>query len=226
MDKKDNTYLLVGGTAFVLLFVMLGGVVARMIVLVGTVILLSYFIVKFVALLRQKKEQVPHSAGKESDIEEKIDYCETQIGVNRGEVKAIQREIRELENDLEGTYPLNTENRTETEKLLAGFRKELNLREVKIDFFRTCTRKLRTLLHNHRLTEKLFAKKRRLQKLQDKNVEDIAEMESIKSDMTYESNYLSTINRLSLRMYRTESVRDAEEVHEELKIITRELKEL
>ena len=226
MSKQENTYLLIIGMSAALLLVLFGGVIGRLLLLASTVGLLIFLCIKIILSIQQKKEIAALKSGKAEEIEEKIDYCEKQIQINLSEVKSIRRDIRELEDDLSGIYVLNENNRTETEKLLTGFRKEMALREVKIDFFRTCTRKLRTLLHNHRLTEKLFLKKQSLQKLQDKNIEDLAGMESIKTEMAYESEYLQTINRLSLRMYRTESVGDAEKVHRELELITRELKEL
>ena len=187
---------------------------------------LSYPIYKITGLAKLRKAEVVYNNSHERKLDEKIEYCQNQIELNQNEIKVINTDIKELNESLNSYHKVNIANKTEAEKLIIAFEKERDLRQVKIDFFQACVKKLATLLHNHKLTEKLFAKKENLQKLKEKNLDDIATFESVKSDIAYEEGYLNTIDELSHRMYKSESLPDAKLVKTELELLTKELREL
>jgi len=187
---------------------------------------LIYPIYQIKGLMKLRKADIAYNNSHERKLDEKIEYCQRQIQLNENEIKVINTDIKELNGSLNSYHKVNAANKTEAQRLITAFEKERDLRQVKIDFFRTCIKKLGTLLHNHKLTEKLFAKKENLQKLKEKNLDDIANFESVKSDIAYEEGYLNTIDELSHRMYKSENLPDAELVKTELELMTKELREL
>jgi len=226
-NSQNNFFLLAIGLAIAAVFLLIfGRVLGRIAFLIVTVLVLFYFIYQITELLKLKRTENAYEKSHASKIDKKIDYCQRQIETNENEIKVINSDIKELNESLNSYHEVNAANETEAKKLITAFEKERDLRQVKIDFFRACVKKLGTLLHNHQLTEKLFAKKENLQKLKEKNLDDIANFETVKSDIAYEEGYLNTIDELSLRMYKSESIPDAELVKTELELLTKELKQM
>lgn len=223
-NSQNNPFSPAIGLSIIVIFLLIfGRVFGRFAFLLVTVFALIYIIYKIFESRQIEKAFEKSHANK---IDKKLVYCQRQIELNENEIKVINADIKELNESLNSYHEVNAANKTEAKKLIAAFEKERDLRQVKIDFFRACVKKLGTLLHNHKLTEKLFAKKENLQKLKEKNLDDIANFESVKSDIAYEEGYLNTIDELSLRMYKSESIPDAELVKTELELLTKELREL
>ena len=223
-NSEYNFFLPVIGFVLTAIFLLIfGRVFGRILFLVVTIIVFAFILYM---IFEERKAEIANEKSHESKIDKKLNYCQEQIQLNEKEIKVINSDIKELNESLNSYHQVNSANRIEAEKLIAAFEKERDLRQVKIDFFRACVKKLGTLLHNHQLTEKLFAKKENLQKLKEKNLDDIANFESVKSDIAYEEGYLNTIDELSHRMYKSESLPDAELVKTELELLTKELREL
>ncbi|MGK0366411.1 MAG: Ca2+/Na+ antiporter [Saprospiraceae bacterium] len=228
MEKKsqNNFFLFAISLAIAVAFLFIfGRVLGRIAFLMLTVFVFFYFVYQIVELLKMRNIENAYENSHASKIDKKISYCQRQIEVNESEIEVINTDIKELNESLDSYHEVTAANKIEVEKLISAFEKERDLRQVKIDFFQACVKKLGTLLHNHKLTAKLFAKKENLQKLKEKNLDDVATFESVKSDIAYEEGYLNTIDELSHRMYKSESLPDAELVKTELELLTKELRE-
>lgn len=225
MSKRQQVFLIISVFATVMLLFFVGRVVGRLIILAAAISGLIYFIVQFIQL-STNKNSVSKPSDQEANINEKQTYCYEQIEINEEELLKIEAEIRELRQDLESYYKLNPENKAETEKLIAAFKKQKELRELKISFFRDCLKKLGTIRHNHMITQRLLDKKESLRKLREKNLDDVADFESFKTELVYEEEYLKTIDQLSRRMFKIDTIPDAENVQKELELITQELRRL
>ncbi len=224
LNSQNKFNILVIGVAYAAVFILIfGPLFGRFAFLIITVCAVMFIIRELNGAKKVKNEYENSHASK---IDQKLNYCQEQIELNENETRVINTDIKELNESLNSYHEVTSANKIEAEKLIAAFEKERDLRQVKIDFFRACVKKLGTLLHNHELTEKLFAKKENLQKLKEKNLDDIATFESVKSDIAYEEGYLNTIDELSHRMYKSESLPDAELVKTELELLTKELREL
>jgi len=117
-------------------------------------------------------------------------------------------------------------NRQKSKRILAGFYKELELRKAKIDFYEICQSKLETLNYNHNFSLELASKQKKLNEFQEDHYEDIANMETFKTDLEYNKHYMETIETLSLKMLESTSLDSAQRLQDELKEITKELKRL
>ena len=100
------------------------------------------------------------------------------------------------------------------------------MRKAKIDFYETCQSKLETLNYNHNFSQDLVSKQKKLNELQEDHFEDIASMETFKTDLEYNKHYMETIETLSLKMLESTSLDSAQRLQLELKEITKELKRL
>ncbi|MCP3928363.1 MAG: hypothetical protein GY705_04610 [Bacteroidetes bacterium] len=144
---------------------------------------------------------------------------------NTKEISEILRNIQDLKVRLTGDLEIPKHQREKTERLIEGFKKELDLRETKINFYETCIHKLKGLLNGQILSKELKEKQKKLKLLREDHQEDMAKMEEMKSDMEFDHFYLDTIDNLSLRMLSSESLADAEQVQLELEEMTREIDE-
>lgn len=183
-------------------------------------------IVYLIRYARTQQQQRIFEQSHEGAISSKIRYCQQQIKKVENEKERIQNSIIELKQKLNTTLDITAAARTETNRLIAEFQEELNLRETKLGFYETCISKLQALLHNYDLSKTLEEKQNTLRQLREKNLEEIVNLEQLKSDIAYEKSFLSTIDTLSLRMLDTNSVKDAQIVQRDLELMTRELKDL
>jgi len=186
------------------------------IVLVGCVALLAYIIYQYF-------EQRKGHDSVEGGIQEKLNYCQTQIADLEKERKNIRHNIQELQSQLKPDYDISPKAQAETKRLIAAFEKEFQLRTTKIHFYQSCIKKLKSLLHNYRLSQKLESKQDELKRLQENHYEDIANLEELKSQLEFDRTYLDTIDTLSLRMLESSSLEEAQHMQLELEAMTREL---
>ena len=197
------------------ILVILGGVLA--------VLGIAYFLFIFIRQLSKKNE---HEQSIEISLERQLSQCIDQINKNNNEINKIQKAIDDLESSLDNKLELLEKNRQKSKKILAGFYRELELRKAKIEFYETCQIKLETLNYNHNVSQELTEKQKKLNELQEDHYDDIANMETFKTDLEYNKHYMETIETLALRMLESNSLDSAQQLQLELKEITKELKRL
>jgi hypothetical protein len=175
-----------------------------------------YFVVK-------RRRDRAYATSTEGQIARRIAFCEVEMQRQEEEIEEIQENIEELEAQLASGNEIAPQNQRESESLIRAFRSQLELRRSKIAFYEACTRKLEALLHNHRLTSDLEDKKKRLERFRENNFEELAKLESLRSDLEMETLYLDTIDRLSSRIQDTNTVDDAEILQKELDKMMKEI---
>ena len=193
------------------------------------VLLFAFVITSIFYLIKQvitKKETAYFDPKMGSKVAQSIKTCSTHIDKNTSEIEDIKKDIRDLESHLIPGHEINEHSREESNRLIQGFEKQLELRKSKIAFYETCKRKLETIDYNHQLALELERKQAKLSKLEEGQYEAIAQMESLKTELEFDKSYISTIEKLSLRMLNSNSVSDAEALKLELIQITKELKRL
>jgi hypothetical protein len=196
--------------------------------LLGPILLASAIVAGAIWAFRQARARAQRKAfarTAEGRIEAKLEQFRALAQKNRTEIEDIQRNIDELSLKLKHSFGLSQHVRQESEELLRAFESELRLRQTKTAFFGSAIRKLEILLRNQRLARELEEKKSRLRQLRDDHFEELARLESMKSDLELDVGYLETIDELSGRLLRSASADDAEHVRLELETMTRELDE-
>lgn len=188
--------------------------IAAVVGLVGGAI--WYFAVK-------RKRDKAYEASTEGQIARRIAFCKTEMEQQETEIAEIQENIGELEAQLKSGNEIAPQNQRESETLIRAFRSQLELRRSKVAFYEAATRKLEAILHNHRLTSDLEVKKKKLERLRENNFEELAKLETLRSDLEMETLYLDTIDRLSNRIQDTNTVDDAEILQKELEKMMREI---
>lgn len=172
-----------------------------------------------------KKEAARYAKTTEGRVAQRLENCKKELSIHQREIADIRQDIFELQESLKSPN-LNPETRRESDRLLEDFRTELNLRKTKVEFYETCQQKLTTLLDNQKMNSKLADKRKKLNQLRERNYEDLAQMEGMKSEMEDDQFYLDSIDRLSLRILESDSVNSAETLQLELREITKELRRL
>ena len=224
--EQQNWYILAGFAVALLLTAFLFRRLFYLLLIFGAVFLLVgsvFFIFKFLWKLGKKNR---HETSVEGSLERQFSQCSEQISKNKKEIVEIQKAIDDLEASLDNKLELMEKNRKKSKTILAGFYKELELRKAKIDFYQTCKSKLDTLNYNHNISQELVSKQQKLNELQEDHFEDIASMETLKTDLEYNKHYMETIETLSLKMLESTSLDSAQRLQLELKEITKELKRL
>ncbi len=184
----------------------------------------SYFLV--MNLGKKKSSSDDGAEDVTQDIKTLIERCDSELSKHQKEVNDINQSIREIERSMDTIEEMHPSNRVESKRILAGFYKELDLRNTKVDFYETCKNKLETLLHNYQFSKKLEEKQSKLQELQEDHLDDLAAMESLRSDLEYNKRFLETIETLSLKMLSSNSLDSAQQLKLELKKVTEELKKM
>ncbi|MFK7775869.1 MAG: hypothetical protein AB8F94_27345 [Saprospiraceae bacterium] len=182
-----------------------------------------FFIVKH---FRDAKKEEYFKSSMEGSIRQNLALCEEQIIKNNQEVLEIKDNIYDLKEKLEVKSMINENTIIESELLISGFERELDLRNAKLDFYKICKDKIQNIHFNQTLADDVAQKKERLKQLQEDHFEDLADMEKLRSDVNYTKTYIETISNLSIRMSQSTSLSTAQELHEELKLITKELRDL
>ncbi|MEZ5059891.1 MAG: hypothetical protein R2879_22890, partial [Saprospiraceae bacterium] len=62
-----------------------------------------------------------------------------------------------------------------------------------------------------------------LKQLKESHYEDLAEMESLRSDLSFQQGFFESLDQLSLRVLNTESIGDTEVLHKELEKMVDEI---
>lgn len=174
-------------------------------------------------LLVKRRRDKRYAASTEGQIANRIAFCAEEIEKQEVEIAEIAENIQDLEQQLAAKQEIAPQNRRESESLIRAFRSQLELRRSKMAFYEACTRKLEALLHNQRLASDLEVKKKKLEKFRENNFEELAKLESLRSDVEMETLYLETIDQLSHRIQHTNTVDDAEILQKELEKMTKEL---
>jgi hypothetical protein len=182
-----------------------------------------FFIVKH---FRDAKKEEEFNDSMEGSIRQNLELCEDQMTKNREEVLEIKDNIYDLKEKLEVKSMINENTIKESEFLISGFERELDLRNAKLEFYKICKEKIHNIHFNQTLADEVANKRQRLKQLQEDHFEDLADMEKLRSDVDYAKTYIDTISNLSIRMVQSTSLRTAQELHEELKLITQELRDL
>ena len=182
-----------------------------------------FFIVKH---FRDAKKEEEFNDSMEGSIRQNLELCEDQMTKNREEVLEIKDNIYDLKEKLEVKSMINENTIKESEFLISGFERELDLRNAKLEFYKICKEKIHNIHFNQNLADEVANKRQRLKQLQEDHFEDLADMEKLRSDVDYAKTYIDTISNLSIRMVQSTSLRTAQELHEELKLITQELRDL
>ena len=159
-------------------------------------------------------------------INEKQIDCQDKISQLRKELKLIEDNIEDLQVKLDANPQATTEAIAETNKLINGFKEEMKLRLSKISFYELALKKFDQIVKNHELTEDLKDKREELEALMENNIEEVADMEGVKTFLDFEKTYIETIDELSLKMLESRSVAKAEALQLELMEMTKELREL
>lgn len=175
-----------------------------------------YFAVK-------RRQDKRYAASTEGQIEQRIAFCKAEITKQETDIEIIEENIDDLEAQLNGGSEIAPQNRADSEALIRAFRSQLELRSSKITFYEAVMHKLEILLHNQRLASDLEVKKKKLEQLRENNFEELAKLESLRSDVEMETLYLDTIDQLSRRIQDTNTVDDAEILQKELEKMTKEL---
>ncbi len=172
------------------------------------------------------REQRSFEKSTEGMIQKKMKDCKRQMEKNKTEIEDIHKSISEIEERRLNSRSINEETLKESDRLIEAFQQEMQLREAKIGFYRSCYNKLLTIRDNHNMVQELVEKQEQLKKLQEGHYEELADMEELKSNLAYDTYYLDTIDQLSMRMLESHSVDSAKELQLELNVMTKELKKL
>ncbi|MEM8524930.1 MAG: hypothetical protein AAGG68_09815 [Bacteroidota bacterium] len=188
----------------------------------GIVVLVFYLVQQW----KLKNRGVDPRDKMESGIHEKLDCCKKQIATIKKERAEIESNISSLATKLQSALELTPQTQRESERLIQEFQNELDLRNTKLQFYESCTLKLRSLHHNFQLSKEINEKQQTLKRLRESNEEDIANFEELKTALEFEQTYLNTIDELSLKMLDSNSLQDAKALQLELETITKELRDL
>jgi len=203
----------------------LAGLMGRLSV-VALVVGLIYLGYRAFVYSRDRTRRRAYERSTPGRIQQKLEQFRQALRDNEQEMKEIGENIRELEEKVASTSDISDNYRRESAELLNAFRSELKLRREKARFYDSGVRKLESLLHNLQLAEEIEAKKERLRQLRENHYEELARLETMKSDLEFDTTYLDTIEELSTRLLQSHDVDDAEHLRLELEEMTRELDEL
>lgn len=228
-NSQDNLGKVLLAGILVLLVIISSGILLRIHPLGFMIILLAALVIGciyyFLKNSNDKKEADRYAKTTEGRVAQRLENCKKELTAHQKEIADINQDIFELQQSLKSKN-LNSDTRRESERLLNDFRTELNLRQTKVEFYQTCQQKLTTLLDNQKMTNQLASKRKKLNQLRERNYEDLAQMEGMKSEMEDDQFYLDSIDRLSLRILESDSVNSAETLQLELREITKELRRL
>lgn len=202
-------------------------------VLIRLVVALRFFIFVVLAIgliigiiywIRSERKRKAFEESLEGQIAGKLDFCKEMLQKNQEELSDIEYNYRELQSKLKNEDELESETWKELKRLSDGFASERSLRQTKIDFFRACIQRLEKLQRNHQLAAELEQKQQKLKELREGQLEELAQLESLRSDLNYDQAYLETIDRLSLRLLDIQSPEQARALQKELEEMTRDMR--
>ncbi len=221
--RAVNPLIFVAGIiigVLVLRFALINRFLFFLILIAGAFGALGYILYKIVADYQQRKQFARSSGGR---FDQRTTICRDQIDRLKKELQEIENSIAELQNELEKPVLKNASTLTRLENLLASFQNEKALREAKIKFYETCLNKLETLQHNRKLVEQLAEKTHQLKQLRENRYEEMADMEAFKTQLAFDEGFFETMDELSIRIQKTESLAESENLQKELEIMTKEI---
>ncbi|MCB0661571.1 MAG: hypothetical protein KDC24_02435 [Saprospiraceae bacterium] len=225
MEDKNwigaNIWYVIGAMAlgfFMIRFVPVGRFLLIALLVLVPIAGLMYFI------FQRFSGNTSNTKGQEQTaLSDRIKQCNTSIEQLNKELKAIDNSLEELEKELLQTADLPKATVAKTQALITSFKEEKELRLAKIRFYVACREKLEMLHRNHTLTRSLQSKMEQLKQLKESHYEELAEMESLRSDVNYQQGFFESFDQLSLRVLNTESIRDTELLHKELEKMVDEI---
>lgn len=226
MTKQDQSI----PPLYIVLLVMLGVIVLSRVILIGR--FYAIFALLALAAIWAGYQVIKQRQGAGSfpddevlrQIDTQIDQCKLAIQSNKTQLSQIDQEIEELNEQANGQEELSRANEYEASRLIEGFEREKDLRRTKINFLKTCIKKLQKLRHNRALSLSLIEKAKKLQKLKEDQYEELAELESLRSDIEMSETYLETIENLSNQLELTQNNEEALILQKELIKMTDSLK--
>jgi hypothetical protein len=223
MTRQNKNILIIVLTAFFLVL-MLRFRFMLVILLILAAVAAGIVVIVNLLLKQSKAHQFQNS--DEGKIAMKIEECNEQILKNNNQNKEISKEINDWKARLNGPHELSEKTKTESKRILHGFERELELRKTKVRFYETCLQKLETLLYNNQTVKALEQKQERLKQLREKHYEDLADMESIKSDIAFDLSYLESIETLSLQMLESDNLDVATGLQKEREAMPKEIRSI
>ncbi len=193
-------------------------------VFIGALLITGIVYLIKVGMEAKKEKELAQST--EGYVYKHMRQCKTQIDKNKQEVVEIEQNIDDLRAKINPKLQMSEQTQKETDRILAAFHQELQLRHAKIEFYKTCLKKLNTIDYNHKMSQELATKQQKLNELQEDHYEDIAQMETLKSDVSFDQSYLTSIENLTLRMTSSNSMKAVENLQLELVEITKELRRI
>ena len=182
-EKNQISKLVIGALALVLLFFVLRFGAAFRFVFVSALIVFALAFGFFYLLNRWKQSRKfrLYKNSPEGKAEQRISYCKAEIEKIENELAQIQNDLEELRKDL--SKAKSTRNKEKSKELIKGFEAEIAIRQAKIRFLQRAIDRMEEMLNRHRLSQNLEAKTNKLKQLQEDHFEDLAEMESLRSDL-------------------------------------------
>lgn len=174
-------------------------------------------------LINRQTELEQKTSGS-TTIQQQLHRCERELSQVQKEKREIENSIQSLENQLRSASSPTPSIRVESERLIKGYQEELALRYTKVEFYEACITKLKSLLHNLKLSQEIASKQQRLKQLREQNQDDLFNLEELKHALDYEQTYLQTIDELSLKMLDSHSLQDAQAIRLELQAMTEDLR--
>ena len=224
MDDKLVSKFIIGILAFSLILILVrfrfqGIILLLLIALVAGL----YFGIKHLVRRRNDRKFAQTTEGQ---IQEKLNFCNQELEKHRIAAASIIENINDIKSSLETSTNLSERVVNDSRKLVQKFESALQLRNSKITFFETCIRKLENLLHNHLQAKALLEKEEQLRALQEEDLNDIAKMEEIRSNIEMDSFYLETIEDLSHQIQMSNDLDNTELINRELVKMTKDIERL
>ena len=222
-NSRTNIWMIIVGlvSALILAQILIRMRFFGLILLAAILIGLSIFWIYHNIQRNQNLKQYSNSI--EGQLEEKIQVCEVELNKHQKVATSIKAAIHEIEDHLDGNTDVDPKIKDDSERLLKKYHQELKIRTSKINFFDTCLQKLRKLINNHLIAEKLLEKEAELRELKGDHYEDLGKMEEIKSNIELDTFYLETIEELSQRIDLSNDFDDTEQINNELLKITKDI---
>jgi xanthosine utilization system XapX-like protein len=230
-DNQQNNFILIllwGMIGLVFMFVMVRILARFPLALLGFLVLvllglIGFGVYRFVQ--RKRAEKVWFKTGEEKAIIARIRQCETDKDRHRKEIEAVDVRLKELRESLQSNRAATREARKKVTDLVTAFEAQRKLRQAKIDFLDRLQKEWEGMLQSFRLQQTLTDNQDELKKLQEQNIEDMVNLEELRTGIEYDRAYWETMDDLSRRMLDTNSLETVQILREELDQMRRDLDE-
>ena len=150
------------------------------------------FLLRLAARSEQARERIRRLTAERTDIRERL-----------GQLRAIGEAGRAEGSDVSG------KQWGKSLALLEGYERELELREAKLSFYRQSLRSLTELEDKWRQERRLNEMQRDLERLRKPNEAEAERMRTLRAELAYEDELLSTYRQLSKRIDRADDLEKA-----------------